>query len=745
MPIGSLADLVATLRKGRLLEPAQLRELPPLQTSSPDPQALARELVRRGWLTPYQVNALFQGRGHELLLGSYVLLDKLGEGGMGQVFKARNWKLGQVVALKLIRKERLTSADAVRRFHREIRAAAQLDHPNVVRAYDADEIGGTHLLVMEYAEGTDLARAVRGRGPLPVAEACEYVRQAALGLQHVHERGLVHRDIKPSNLLVSGQGAVKVLDLGLALLTASEEDRGESAALTREGALMGTADYMAPEQAQESHAVDIRADLYSLGCTLYFLLAGRPPFPTGTFLQKLNKHQFEEPAPLEHLRPDLPPGLAAVIRKALAKRPGDRYQTPAELAAALAALPAGGAEAFDHDAPTVAEVPGVTGQDDPAPARAGHLAPLAGDSTLVPVSGPAARRAAERRRQVLFAAAGGAVSLALAGVLLLLLLRLAAPPAPPAGRPATDPDAGPPSAAWLRQVGSLRPDQQVAAVAAKLKELNPGFDGRVAPTLENGVITRCEFLADRVTDLTPVRALAGLKSLTCTGSAAHPGDLSDLGPLRGLPLTYLNCSGTKVADLSPLKGMPLTALVCSDCQVSDLGPLRGMPLTYLNCAGTKVADLSPVRGMPLTSLQCGYTPVSDLSPLRGLPLTALDCYGTRVADLAPLQGLRLTRLACGGTRVADLSPLKGMPLNALNCAYSDVADLSALETTPLTSLSCGHSRVVDLTPLKALPLKELDCDFQPGRDAEVLRSIRTLETLNGRPVAEALKGAGAPP
>jgi tRNA A-37 threonylcarbamoyl transferase component Bud32 len=703
MPIGTFTDLVDALRSGRLLEPAQLQELPSLRASFPDPRALARELVRRGWLTPYQVNALFQGRGQELLLGSYVLLDKLGEGGMGQVFKAHNWKLGQVVALKLIRKERLTSADAVRRFHREIRAAAQLNHPNVVHAYDADEIGGTHLLVMEYAEGTDFARMVRERGPLPVAEACEYVRQAALGLQHVYERGLVHRDIKPSNLLVSRQGTVKILDLGLALLTGSEEDRGASAALTREGMLMGTADYMAPEQAQESHAVDVRADLYSLGCTLYFLLAGRPPFPTGTPIQKLTKHQVEEPAPLEQLRPDVPPGLAAVVRKALAKRPGDRYQTPAELAAALAALPAGGAGAFDQDAPTVAEVQGLTRQDDPALARAGDLAPPVGGAAPAPALGYAGRRAAERRRQVLLAAAGGAVSLALAGVLLLLLLRFAVPPAPPAGRSATEPDAGAPSAAWLRRVGSLPPDEQVAAVAAKLRELNPGFDGRVTPAVEDGVVTRCEFRADRVTDLSAVRALPGLKGLTCTGSAAHPGDLSDLGPLRGLRLSSLNCSGTKVADLSPL------------------------------------------RGMPLTSLHCGYTPVSDLSPLRGLPLTALDCYGTQVADLTPLRGLRLTGLACGGTRVTDLSPLKGMPLESLNCAYTDVADLSALEGMPLTSLSCGHSRVGDLAPVKGLPLKELDCDFQPERDAAVLRSIQTLETLNGRPAAEVLKGAAAPP
>ena len=197
------------------------------EASFPAPRALAGELIRRGWLTPYQVNQLLQGRGRDLLLGSYVLLERLGEGGMGQVFKARNWKLGRVVALKLIRKERLDNPDAVRRFQREIRAAAQLDHPNIVRAFDADEVDGTHLLVMEYVEGTDLAKLVKKDGPLPVDKACDYCRQAALGLQHAYERGLVHRDIKPHNLLLTPGGVVKILDMGLARLDRRRRRRGE--------------------------------------------------------------------------------------------------------------------------------------------------------------------------------------------------------------------------------------------------------------------------------------------------------------------------------------------------------------------------------------------------------------------------------------------------------------------------------------------------------------------------------------
>src|SRR5262249_11584161 len=291
-----------------------------------------------------QVTQLSQGRGPALLLGSYVLLERLGEGGMGAVFKARNWKLGRVVALKLIRKEHLKDAEVVARFRREIRAAARLCHPNIVQAHDADEVSGSHFLIMEYVEGIDLGRLVEQRGPLPVADACACVCQAALGLQHAFEQGLVHRDIKPSNLLLAGSagrtnlapgdsGVVKILDLGLALLQPTAEDL--TSTLTSENVVMGTPDFMAPEQTLDSHAVDIRADLYSLGCTLYFLLTGQVPFPGGTVGQKIARHLAQEPVPVEQMRPDVPPAVAAVVRKLLAKQPEDRYQTPAGLAAVL--------------------------------------------------------------------------------------------------------------------------------------------------------------------------------------------------------------------------------------------------------------------------------------------------------------------------------------------------------------------------------------------------------------------------
>jgi serine/threonine protein kinase len=340
MPIATASRLVDACGQFKVLTPDQLNEISrKLLPSLQDPKALARELIRRGWLTPFQVNQLFQDRGLDLLLGPYLLLERLGEGGMGQVFKAKHRHMERVVAIKLIRKKHLSKPEAVQRFQREIQAVAKLSNPHVVMALDAQCDGDTHFFVMEYVDGADLLNIVRKNGPQPVAQACEYMRQAALGLQHAHERGMVHRDIKPSNLLVSRQdGVVKILDMGLARVGDDLITEGPGEQLTQVGRLMGTPEYMAPEQAINAHGADIRADLYSLGCTFYYLLAGRPPFAEGTAVDRILKHQTETPVPVEQRRPDVPPPVAAVVARLLAKKPQDRYQTPAELAAVLGAL-----------------------------------------------------------------------------------------------------------------------------------------------------------------------------------------------------------------------------------------------------------------------------------------------------------------------------------------------------------------------------------------------------------------------
>src|SRR5438552_845193 len=270
----------------------------------------------------------------EELLGHprYRVLGLLGAGGMGAVFKAEHRLMERVIVLKVIHKHFTDRPAAVERFRLEVKAAARLSHPNIVTAHDADQAGDVHFLVMEFVDGTSLDRLVHERGPLPVAEACAYVRQAALGLQHAFERGMVHRDLKPANLMLTPEGKIKILDFGLARF-ASES--GPSTALTEPGTVVGTPDYMAPEQALDPRQADIRSDIYSLGCTLYYLLTGRPPFPEGSVIQKLMAHQERRPRPVTESRADVPAELAQILDRMLARDPEERYQTPAEVARAL--------------------------------------------------------------------------------------------------------------------------------------------------------------------------------------------------------------------------------------------------------------------------------------------------------------------------------------------------------------------------------------------------------------------------
>jgi len=337
MPKTRGSGVLAVLADKRLLKPEQYAELTEqLYPVCPDWQILGAELVYRGWLTAYQMQQVLEGTGRTLFLGSYVLLEPLGEGGMGKVFRARNWKLGKIVAVKVIRHDQVANESTVRRFRREILALSRFDHPNVVHAFDAGVCGSVRFYAMDYVPGIDLGRLVQRNGPLPIPDACNYVAQTAQALQHAHLLGLIHRDIKPSNLLLCTESrSIKLLDLGLARFRAGDPEFSQ---VTRVGALVGTPDYISPEQVQDSHAADIRSDLYSLGCTFYYLLTGQGPFEHEAPIDKLFCHVREEPMPVEALRPDLPPELAAIIRRLMAKDPADRFQEPGELMNALTPL-----------------------------------------------------------------------------------------------------------------------------------------------------------------------------------------------------------------------------------------------------------------------------------------------------------------------------------------------------------------------------------------------------------------------
>jgi serine/threonine-protein kinase len=332
-PLCTAAEFLHSLRASGLLPDDLTDRLAEEAGDEPrEARAWAGELVERGLLTGYQAEELLAGRGDRLILGKYRILDRLGAGGMGRVYKAEHLLMKRVVALKVIGPAGGSDPGAGAAFQREVEAAAQLDHPHIVTAYDAAEAEGLRFLVMEYVDGIDLERRVRTAGPLPPRVACAYMRQAALALHHAYEQGLLHCDVKPANLLVTGDGeagVVKVLDLGLARLAA--------AGPRSEAELAGTPDYLAPEVARDGRR-DVRSDLYSLGCTFYFLLTGRAPFAGGSWTEKLLRHQLDEPPALRRVAPHVPPEVARVVERLLSKRPSARYATPRELADALGRL-----------------------------------------------------------------------------------------------------------------------------------------------------------------------------------------------------------------------------------------------------------------------------------------------------------------------------------------------------------------------------------------------------------------------
>jgi eukaryotic-like serine/threonine-protein kinase len=322
------------------------------------PNVLASFMVRDAVLTMFQAEQLLLGKWKRFSIGKYKVLERLGSGGMGQVFLCEHKLMRRRVAVKVLPTAKAEQESSLERFYREARAVASLDHPNLVRAFDIDQDETLHFLVMEFIDGTNLHELVKKSGPLSPLRACHYIYQSAFGLQYAFEcAGLVHRDIKPGNILIDRSGMVKILDMGLARFFYDEEDM-----LTRKyDETLGTADYLAPEQALDSHCVDIRADIYSLGATFYYLLTGSPPFAEGTVAQKLMWHQTRQPTAIRARRPEVPDAVVAIVDRMMMKNAGDRFASPVELAAALEPL-----IQAPIDPPTDAELP----QLSPA-ARAG--------------------------------------------------------------------------------------------------------------------------------------------------------------------------------------------------------------------------------------------------------------------------------------------------------------------------------------------------------------------------------------
>jgi eukaryotic-like serine/threonine-protein kinase len=334
--------LIDVLQQCNLLPPRQLGEMAALlEAQNGDVNEIAKVLLERGWFTQFQINQLLAGRCGDLIVGPYVILERLSKSSRSEVYKARHVESECTVALKVVPSEQLATPVAVNQFLVRMSALAELEHPNIVQVLDADRAGETFYCAMEFVEGRDLEKVVEVQGRLPTAVAAECIRHVALGLQCAHEHNLVHRAIRPANLFLANalaqeQPLTKIMDWSLAMMRPTEAAAEQPTNKSIEHQILGTADYLSPEQAMNPEGVDIRGDIYSLGCTFHFLLTGQPPFQGASVMEKALQHMSAEPEPVEKINPDVPAVLASIVRRMMAKQPKERFQTP--VAAALALL-----------------------------------------------------------------------------------------------------------------------------------------------------------------------------------------------------------------------------------------------------------------------------------------------------------------------------------------------------------------------------------------------------------------------
>jgi serine/threonine protein kinase len=333
----SVEELLQLIRKSGMVDETKLNGYVHRRTSGrglpEDPRAACDAMIADGLITEFQGEQYMLGKWRGFTVGKYKLLERVGVGGMGQVFLCEHMFMNRRVAVKVLPPSKADQPAALGRFYREARAAGGLNHPNIVKTHDIDQDGNLHFIVMEYVDGSNLLDIVKKFGPMDIGRACHYIAQICEGLNYAYMSGIIHRDIKPGNFLVDRKGVCKLLDMGLArfyhdqtdMLTVKYDDK----------IVLGTADYVAPEQVANSHAVDVRADIYALGASFYFLLAGHPPFPTGTVSQKLLWHRTKDPTPISSVRPEVTEALAAIVSKMMQKDPNSRYQTPEEILFAL--------------------------------------------------------------------------------------------------------------------------------------------------------------------------------------------------------------------------------------------------------------------------------------------------------------------------------------------------------------------------------------------------------------------------
>lgn len=774
MPAVSSQIFLECLERSNLLTSEQCAQV--TVRGEGDPKKLAEQLVKEGLLTKWQAQQLLSGRS-QFFLGKYKLLDLIGQGGMGAVFKATQSGIGRIVALKVMTKTVLKDTSAVNRFLREIRSAAALDHPNIVRAYDADNAGKTYFLVMEYVDGRDLKSWIKKHGQLPIDWSCDVIRQAALGLQHAHERGMAHRDIKPANLLIvqeetGGPPLVKILDMGLARFASENTEEGE---LTRTGQVMGTPDYIAPEQARSTKSADIRSDIFSLGCSLFEMLTGKLPFSGQNVMEKLMARAMQDAPRVRSLRSEVSAELDAVVAKMLARDPRQRFQAPAEVVTALEPCIRGTSAGLigAAPAPTSASPPGSTIEAVVDPTFNQFFENMSnhavGDREIVR---PSVAPRAKKPNWLLIAGGIGAAIVVL-GVMIALLT--GKPPEKGAGRskPARSGDVDSTSTARTSSERKSAASQEASERDVALWLLKQGaaiqlgLDREQATTLTVGGFVS----GDGIVEYRDVTAAEGLPRGTIRITA--------IGLTQNERITNIGLE--RLAGLKSLLRLQLKDTGLSDSGIENLRGLK--TLEHLDLRGVFVSDqgLAALRGLnrlrefwlsspditddgletlahftELQTLMIGNMPISDegLKHLSGLvKLTHLNLNSGQItnaglkhlSNLPELYELDLSSTKVNGMGLRNLSgSTKLWCLRLQGCPVTDNGLKPLQKFTGLGQLYLDGARVTGpgLEYLTALPgLSRLDLHNMSLKD-EGLIHVAAMPNVNdlglsGTPITDA--------
>ncbi len=680
--VGKMQKILDELQVVSLSESSTIRHSLDL-TQRSDANAFSNAMVKAGKLTKFQAANALKGRTHLLVVGEYTLLALLGQGGMGQVFKALHRHMDRVVAIKLISPAVVKNPETVARFHREVRTAAKLVHPNIVTAYDAGQQGVRHYLVMEFIEGVDLSRLIQKNGPLPTRQAVEFVLQAAYGLAHAHESGVIHRDIKPGNLLVNRAGQLKILDLGLARFNLRHD---ASVDLTHSGAVMGTAEYMAPEQATDIRHADHRVDIYSLGCTLYRLLTGNSPYQSDSFAGTLMAHRTTPIPSLREVRQDTPALLETLFRRMLAKHPNQRPATMREVVQLLEECLKESCQLGE----TVALVAADGKKSDAAQLQATEFdaqefdwsdVPLSESPSLTnPLSNPAPP--ASHRTVVGGTGTPWLVGGALASIVLIGIFTLGAMLISHLHRPDT-----------VIERETRVVERKVPIIEKPVATLNVTDEPKLPPTLpamphrdaakwvlEQGGTVRVSVLNREPIDLYSIHQIPAddfivdsiwLNDLAAT-SDQDMGRFAKLDSLRQLDISNTGVGDVGVRHISELKSLRLLNLHGTKVTpeaASSIGKLDGLTFlaltTALDDAGIeKLAPLQKLQSLTLTSDRVTDRGIKSIvknhASLVTLMTDRMPITDSSVESLASLQRLRVLGLSVSPITDASVTSLRNM-------------------------------------------------------------------------------------